>query len=269
MNNTISLQLGDVQTTALIPVAIKASESLRKNPRVKDDVAVDIVRHLDVDTSKYDKFMSHEGVIARTVMLDRFISNFVALYPQAVVVNLGAGLDNRFPRVDNGRIHWFDVDFPDMIEARKKVFPPRPRVSLVASDVLKDDWIAPVLEKAQSIDDPDMLFLAEGLFMYLTLDEIGSLLNMLKSSFPHGTLIAEQNNPMLVKHQKHHDTVSETNAVFKSGTWSAKELEALCPGIRVTDEHSLNEEMAGHSLRGWLFAHLLPKMNDRLATIVW
>ena len=57
----ITLQLGDVETTALIPVAIKANETLRKNPRVKDDTAVEIIRHLEMDTSKFDKFMSHEG----------------------------------------------------------------------------------------------------------------------------------------------------------------------------------------------------------------
>lgn len=35
----MTIRLGDVETTALIPVAIKASESLRKNPRVRDEIA--------------------------------------------------------------------------------------------------------------------------------------------------------------------------------------------------------------------------------------
>jgi O-methyltransferase involved in polyketide biosynthesis len=61
----MDLQLGDVQTTALIPLAVKASESRRENPRVIDKKAVEIVEALGIDISKYDKFMSHEGVIAR------------------------------------------------------------------------------------------------------------------------------------------------------------------------------------------------------------
>ena len=32
----MELKLGDVQTTALIPLAVKASETLRKKPRVRD-----------------------------------------------------------------------------------------------------------------------------------------------------------------------------------------------------------------------------------------
>ena len=96
----MTLQLGDVQTTALIPVAIKANETLKKNARIKDDVAVEIIRHLEMDTKPFDKFLSHEGVVARTVMLDRMVRDFIAKNPLAVIVNLGAGFDNRFSRAE-------------------------------------------------------------------------------------------------------------------------------------------------------------------------
>ena len=74
----MTLQLGDVETTALIPVAIKANETLRKKPRVKDEVAVEIIKNLEIDTKPFDKFMSHEGVIARTIMLDRMVMDFIS-----------------------------------------------------------------------------------------------------------------------------------------------------------------------------------------------
>ncbi|MCR5454334.1 MAG: class I SAM-dependent methyltransferase [Bacteroidales bacterium] len=264
----ITLQLGDVETTALIPVAIKANETLRENPRIKDDVAVNIIKHLDLDTKKFDKFMSHEGVIARTVMLDRMVKDFVAKNPNCVIVNLGAGFDNRFSRVDNGSISWFDIDFDDLIAARKKVFEERERVAMIASDILKEDWVKPVKDAVESKNAP-ALFIAEGLFMYLSFEEIGKLFNIMKNNFEHGVLFAEQNSPMMVKGQKHHDTIKSTNAVVKSGTKNAKELEHLCPGIRVTAEHSFNEEMKKHSIRGKLFAFFLPSMNDRWATFEW
>jgi len=38
----MELKLGDVQTTALIPLAVKANETLRKNPRIRDQKAVEI-----------------------------------------------------------------------------------------------------------------------------------------------------------------------------------------------------------------------------------
>lgn len=40
----MNIQLGKVQETMLIPLAIKANETLRKNPRIKDEKAVEIVQ---------------------------------------------------------------------------------------------------------------------------------------------------------------------------------------------------------------------------------
>lgn len=239
----MDIKLGDVQVTALIPVAIKANETLRKKPRVRDEVAVEIIKTLGIDTKPLDKFMSHEGVIARTIMLDRSVREFLEKNPECVIVNLASGFDNRFSRVDNGKIAWFDVDLPDSIELRKKVFPVRERVAMISGSVLESDWCAGILteieKRSSSKTNPvPVLFLAEGLFMYFTLEEIGKLLSILKMN-------------------------------FKSGTWSGQEIAELCDGIKFVEEHSFNEEMKKYSFGGWLFAKLLPKMNDRWATFKW
>ncbi len=265
----MELQLGDVQTTALIPLAVKASETLRENPRIKDPKAVDIIRHLKIDTKQYDKFLSHEGVIARTIMLDRKIKRIIEKYPDTVIVNIGAGFDNRFSRIDNGKILWFDIDLPDAIAARKKAFPEQERVTMIPCDALKSDWCGAV-NCALCGRESKPVFIAEGLFMYLTLDQIRILLENLKKGFPNGgTLIAEQNCKMMVKNEKYHDTVRNTNAHFASGTDTAQEIADLTDGIRLMDEHSFNEEMKKHSIRGKLFALLFPNMNDRWATFEW
>ena len=261
----MELKLGDVQTTALIPLAVKANETQRKNARIRDTKAVEIIRALKIDTKPYDKFMSHEGVIARSIMLDRMVKNFIKKHPDCVIVNMGAGFDNRFSRVDNGCISWFDLDLPDSIEQRKKVYEERDRVVMLSGSVLDEAWCPQVAAEIQK-RNARVLFLAEGLFMYLSLEEIGRCLKIIKKHFPQATLYAEMNNPLMVKNQKLHDTVKSTNAVFKSGTWSGEELCALCDGLRFIEEHSFNEEMKKYTFGGWLFAKLLPKMNDRWAT---
>lgn len=68
----MELNLGDVQTTALIPLAVKANETLRKNARIKDKKAVEIIKALQIDTAQYDKFMSHEGVIDVVICCQSF-----------------------------------------------------------------------------------------------------------------------------------------------------------------------------------------------------
>ncbi|MBP0989464.1 MAG: class I SAM-dependent methyltransferase, partial [Oscillospiraceae bacterium] len=142
----MELKLGDVQTTALIPLAVKANETLRKNARIKDKKAVEIIKALQIDTAQYDKFMSHEGVIARTIMLDRQLNDIIKNHPDTVIVNVGAGFDDRFSRMDNGRIRWFDLDLPDAIAARRKAFHERDRVTMVAGNALEDNWCAQIKE---------------------------------------------------------------------------------------------------------------------------
>lgn len=265
----MELKLGDVQTTALIPLAIKANETQRKHPRIKDPKAVEIIRSLRIDTKPYDKFMSHEGVIARTIMLDRQLKGIIKKAPDTVIVNVGAGFDDRFSRVDNGRILWFDLDLPDSIAARKKAFPERDRVTMIAGNALESGWCKPV-QDALAGKKAKPVFIAEGLFMYLTFDQIRTFLEVLKSNFPGGgILIAEQNCKAMQKSEKHHDTVKNTNAHFMSGTDSGQEIADLTDGIEFVEEHSFNEEMRKYSIRAKLFALLLPKMNDRWATFRW
>lgn len=265
----MQLKLGDVQTTALIPLAVKANETMRENARIKDQKAVDIIRTLNIDTKQYDKFMSHEGVIARTIMLDHQLRDIIKRHPDTVVVNVGAGFDDRFTRMNNGSIRWFDLDLPDAIAARKKAFSERERVTMIAGNALEDDWCKQVQE-ALATRTSKPVFLAEGLFMYLTLDQIQTFLEVLKNNFPDGgILIAEQNSKMMQKNEKHHDTVKNTNAHFMSGTDSGQEIADLVDGFHLVEEHSFNEEMKKYTIRAKLFALLLPKMNDRWATFRW
>jgi len=259
----MELTLGDVQTTALIPLAIKANETKSPKARINDQMAVQIIDSLALDTKPFDKFLSHEGVIARTIMLDNTLKQMLQEKPDSVIVNLGCGFDNRFERVDNGKILWFDLDLADSIAARKKAFPERERVTMLVGNVLENDWTKEIPK------DKNLIFIAEGLFMYLTMDEIKQALTVLKESFKSGTLIAEQNSKFMMKNQKHHDTVKNTKAVFKSGTDSAQEIADLVPGFKLVEERSFNEEMKKHSIRAKIFAALFGKFNDRWATFTW
>jgi len=143
----MDLKLGDVQTTALIPVAIKANETKRKKARIRDLKAVEIIEKLGIDTKPYDKFLSHEGVVARTIMMDRQLKGIITKNPETVVINVAAGFDDRFSRVDNGKILWFDLDLPDSIEGRKKFFEEKERVTMIAGDALNNSWCSIVREK--------------------------------------------------------------------------------------------------------------------------
>ena len=136
----MNIDLGNVETTALIPLSNRASETKRENPRVRDQKAVEIIETLGVDTKNYDKLVTHECVIARTIMFDEEMKRLIGEYPNAVCVNMGCGLDNRFERVDNGKIRWFDVGLPmyDAPNAVEELKQPRKHPTPEKVEAIKD-----------------------------------------------------------------------------------------------------------------------------------
>ena len=259
----MELKFGDIQETALIPLAIKASETARPNARIKDLKAKEIIDTLGVDVSKYDPFMSHEGVVARTIMFRDALTKLLKQYPDALCINLGCGFDDKFSQVDNGRLQWFDVDLPDQIAVRRKVYQDRDRCVMLDGSALESAW-------TETLPKADMnLIVMEGVLEYFSKEQVKTCLNMLCDSFAHGYLIAELHPPFLEKHSKQHDAVKHTNATFGWGTKSGKEYLTLEPRMQLVSETSYNEEMKKHTLRGKLFAIIGKNMNNRLAIFKW
>lgn len=259
----MELKFGDIQETALIPLAIKASETSRPNARIRDVKAKEIIDALGVDVSKYDPFLSHEGVIARTIMFRDQLKALLKKYPDALCVNLGCGFDDKFTQVDNGRVQWYDVDLPDQIAVRRKVYSDRERCTMLPGSALESEWTKQ-LPKAKMY-----IIVMEGVLEYFTKDQVKICLNMLCDSFPHGYLVGELHSPFLEKHGKHHDAVKHTNATFGWGTKSGREYLALEPRMKLLSEHSFNEEMKKYTLGGKFFSVIGKNINNRIAVFKW
>ncbi|MCM1023507.1 MAG: class I SAM-dependent methyltransferase [Prevotella sp.] len=258
----MNLQLGDVQETALIPLAVRAAESRRKNARIHDKKAVEIIETLAIDTKNYDKFFSHEGVVARTIMFDREVKNLLQKYPDAVCVNIGCGLDDRFSRVDNGTVQWFNVDLPDSIEVRKKVFDETEREHMLAANILGSGWTENIPKSEITI------IIAEGLLMYFSREQVKKILNNITNSFEKGFILAELMHPKMMN-EKRHDTVKNTNAKFGWGTRSGKDLLPLDPRLELVRENSFWDEMKKYTFVGVIGSVAAPNLNNRLAVFKW
>ena len=252
-------KLGDVQETALIPLAIKANESRRKEPRIYDKKAIDIVNSLKIETEKYDKFMSHEGVVARTILFDETLKELLKKYPDVNIVNIGCGFDDRFSRTDNGTAKWYHVDLPDSIEVRKRVFEPHERQFLIAGDLTSDEWTGSIP------NDKLTIIIAEGLLMYFTEDTVKKLMQNIRSHFHKGYMRAELMPNVAVNNGRMHDTVKNTNAEFTFGTDDGRQLESFCEGWRFIRETSFFEIMKRYSTVGKIGNKFMRKFMNRMA----
>ena len=184
-----SIQLGRVQETALVPLYARALESRRRRPILEDPKAVEIVDSIDWDFRRFGQRRRVVGCTLRSAMFDVWVREFLGRYPEGAVVEIGAGLNTRFERLDNGRVHWYDLDLPDVVELRRRFFTNSERRMTLAASVLDPDWIETVRRS------PGPYFLvAETVFVYLEEGQVKAALRQIASGFrksrSHSTRLA-------------------------------------------------------------------------------
>ncbi len=174
----------------------RARESRRPDPMVRDDRAVAMMNQIDCDFSKLRMHRHDEiAVIMRMNRFDRYARDFLTRNPDGVVVHIGCGLDTRLDRVDNGRVEWFDLDMPDVIELRRKLIPMEcRRYHLLATSVFDDGWFA----ELESYQPRSFMFLAEGVFPYFGAQDVKALFLKLKDRFPGCEMVCDAHTPFVI-----------------------------------------------------------------------
>jgi methyltransferase (TIGR00027 family) len=228
--------LSGVAETLLIPLCIRAIESHRPDALLKDERAVALVRQMGLDPSHILADIAAEtqvAVVLRSRQFDRYAADFLARYPEAVIVHIGCGLDARFERVDNGQVEWYDLDLPDVIELRRKIIGGEgARYHLLACSALDSSW----LDAVNGHRRRPFLFLAEGVLMYLEEAQVKSLVLTLKEHFPGAELVFDAFSPFFV--WANNRRVTRTHVGVRSN-WALKrgqDLESWGDGICLLDE---------------------------------
>ncbi|WP_032078261.1 class I SAM-dependent methyltransferase [Clostridium drakei] len=232
------INLSGVNETMLVPVYARALESKKKKPAFYDETAINIINSLDYDFKKHGKSkLNMWGCSARTIILDREVSSYIKKHPNCSVINMACGLDARFNRVDNGKIQWYNIDFENVMNIRKTIFPKNDRVTNVSSSILENSWI----EKVKNKDN--VLVIAEGLLMYLEENEVKRLFETVSVSFKHCAVLCELMSKWMVKNQKIHDTIKKTTAVFRWGVDTTDDFIKLCPMYKILGDFNLTDTM--------------------------
>ena len=100
-------------------------EQKKQNAKIKDEIAVELVEKLDYDFSKADKDSAMTyGVIARTIVLERMVRQYLENHENTVVVNIACGLDTRCYRMKGKYLRWYNVDLPETMKIRSQFLTP-------------------------------------------------------------------------------------------------------------------------------------------------
>jgi O-methyltransferase involved in polyketide biosynthesis len=190
-----------VANTMLMPLWGRAFAS-KLNPQILDDSeAIKTVNSLDYDFSKIENNFGEFGgicYIVRARVFDDIIKDFIKEHPNASIVNIGAGLDTTFSRIDNGSIYWHNLDLPEAIEFRKTLIPDSERNIAIPLSVFDFAWF----DKIKFEPENGILFTAAGVFYYFKEHEIKQLFCAMSEQFPGGIMAfdAESNFDFVLAH---------------------------------------------------------------------
>lgn len=235
----MKINLTNVQRTLLLPLWGRAKLTRTGNPVLSDPKAVEIVEQIvEYDFDSVEKIFSdffNVGWITRAKMFDDTIKAFLSKHPEATVVNLGAGLDTTFFRIDNGLLRWYDLDLPDVIEIRKKVIPESDRSKCIAASMLDPAWVKEV--KAGS---SEVMFFSGGVLFYFTETEVKELFKLLADNFPGTEIIFDTiSAPAVPIVNKGLKDSGHESAQIKWGINEAKDLLEWDRRIMVLEEYPM------------------------------
>lgn len=212
------IHLTQEKETLLATLYARALESRAQNPILRDPMAEDTVRRIDYDFARLK--VDTLSIAMRAKQFDLWTTEFLAQHPNATVLHLGCGLDSRVFRLDPpASVRWFDVDYPEVIELRHRLYPERPSYTLIGSSLANLQWLA-----AMPSDQPAWI-LAEGVTMYLSAEVMHSLLSRLTQHFPSGAIAFDAISPAAIGMAKGNRSLRATSATF--GGFSVDEPEEL------------------------------------------
>ena len=177
-------ELTPVEQTAFLTLYARALDSRWPRPILGDNLADEAVGTIDYD---FAGLGVQTSVVCQTAlrakMLDDRVRTFVKIHPDAVVVDLGAGLDDGMNRI--GRppgVDWYNVDLPAVTALRDQVLPESPQAHSVPVSLADEHW-----PDAIPADRPTML-VADGLFAFLTEPVIVGIFRRITEHFRSGEL---------------------------------------------------------------------------------
>ncbi|MEL6184145.1 MAG: class I SAM-dependent methyltransferase [Myxococcota bacterium] len=200
MNGNIPVELGPVQETLLVPLLGRAEETRRASGLLNDPKAVEIVGELDYDFSKWEGMTTLKGATLRTRMMDNFVRRFLAQNPLGTVVEIGAGLNTRYERLDNGKAQWVELDLADSMALRRRFFEDTPRRTMVTGSVVDTDWHDHVSQRPSPF-----CFVSEAVIIYLDEEKATRALSCIASRFGGSTLVMDTTSGRMVERQSQHE----------------------------------------------------------------
>ena len=199
----VKVQLSGISQTMLGCLWGRAELSKRYSSLFYDEKAIELVEKIDYDDLSTSDDAPFPGIessffrISRKLNLPEFglftlrarqfdekAKTYVKEHPSASVVNIGAGLDTTFYRVDNGLIHWYDLDLPAVIDVRRQLLPEPDRVTYISKSFLDPSWYKDIRHTEDGV-----FVIAGGVFHFFAESQVKQFFSALADNFDGGEIV--------------------------------------------------------------------------------
>lgn len=242
----------------------KALDNRLPDPVLGDEYAERTMRRLDPDYDRRRFGTSQLGLAAvvRAKAHDDWARRFLAEEPDAVVLHLGCGLDARVYRIDPpATVDWYDLDYPAVIELRRRFLPSREHYTMIDSSVTDPTWLARVPRGRPA------LVIAEGLVPYLAETAVRRLLTSVVEAFPGGQIQFDTVSVWAWRTSRWDPTLRRYGAQFHCGFNDPAALADWHPRLEFVDEAPMNDspvlmaKAPANARRMFRLMNLLPGMK--------
>jgi len=273
----LNAHVNDVSETAFLTLQCHALDAQSKRPYLNDSSSVHTLALLKNHFSKSDSILHRRlfenriksNLIVHTALrakkYDSYIRSFLDQYPEAAVINIGCGLDHRFERIDNGKVTFYDLDLPDIIDIKRQIFPEKERYNQISRSVFDFEWMDPV-------KNDHVMLVAEGVFMYCREQDVKALFLNLKSKMKNPEIVFEVFNTRwlngwrkkMMEFKLKKELKLGAGAIFQFGISDSDAIESWDPGMKLIDDWSYldSDELNSYLLK-------LMRRNSSFRKVQW
>lgn len=234
MNPKHPISLTNLQKTLLITLHAKAVDSECQDSILSDRHALRAAELIDFDFSRFK--LSRNAIVAlaiRAKALDLWTEEFLRENRYANVIHVGCGLDSRYWRLKMAEgVSWWEVDYPEVISLREKIYEPQPGCHLIGADILKDEWLKHIP------NDVPTIVVAEGVLPYFSQETAIKFLTSVVSHFPSGQLAFDAYNRWGVMWLNQLPIMRQTQEKLHWAVDDPRQLEAMIPQLRLKVENT-------------------------------
>lgn len=235
--------MNSVNRTLYIPLYGKAYVS-RKGIILHDAKAEDIwaAEQFPLKGKSRSKWLAY-FMGMRSAVFDRLLEANMHAYPDAVILHIGCGMDSRVERVGTHSHRWYDLDFPEVIRERKRYYQESPEYRMIPSDIRELQWLNALPKAGRAI------ILMEGVSMYLSPDELKTVLQALTGHFDQIQLLMDCYTEFAAKASKYKNPIHDVGVTLVYGLDDPKKMEDST-GILFVKEHEMTPESLIAQLQG-------------------